>query len=256
MLLKRREAVGEDAYHYCWLQTQASFCISFHFYRKKLQYVTVPVAVQLQQWTMYLEPINQNFRSCSQPFGESFVAIGSIGAWSCRHAAMVERCFLVFLGGRNQPSGATLKVQLQPSSVLLRDISIPMVSVHDCSLMYEDVVDENDSSSKGGSSKQKFQARKTICNIEHTCITYWCNVHADILRWCVWVSVSNLSNDIKMIKWFGVWKGCGLAIELTSLWNGRKLLQSCRCWKPLCPGRGKKYAQRFVCHSIPETLKS
>ena len=145
-------------------------------------------------------------------------------------------CFLVFLGGRNQPSGATLKVQLQPSSVL-RDISIPMVSVHDCSLMYEDVVDENDSSSKGGSSKQKFQARKTICNIEHTCITYWCNVHTNILRWCVWVSVSN---DIKMMKWFGVWKGCGLDIELTSLWNGRKLLQSCRCWKPLCPGRGKR----------------
>ncbi len=36
MLLKRREALGEDAYHYCWLQTQASFCISFPFLSQKV----------------------------------------------------------------------------------------------------------------------------------------------------------------------------------------------------------------------------
>ena len=58
--------------------------------------------------------------------------------------------FGIFLAGRNQPSGATLKIHPQPSSVL-RDISIRdgIVSVPDCSPMYENVDNENDSGSKG-----------------------------------------------------------------------------------------------------------
>lgn len=61
--------------------------------------------------------------------------------------------------------------------------------------------------------------------------------------------------NIKVIKWFGVWKGFGLAMEVTSLWNGRKLLQSCRCWKPLCPGRGKKMHKGLFAIQHPKIEK-
>jgi len=52
MLLKRREAVGEDAYHYCWLQTEASF--PFLSQKDTRCFSTI------KQHTMHLEPIKEN----------------------------------------------------------------------------------------------------------------------------------------------------------------------------------------------------